>query len=223
MFNLKQLETLTKYKIKDQKLFKQAFTHKSFMDSKDNNERLEFLGDAILNFFVAELLFKNYSQASEGELTKKRSQRVSGASLAKLALDLKLNNYLKVGEKNLKNNSRILAGALEAYIGAVYLDSGAMAVKKLVKHLFEEKIKQNPIDTNYKSLLQEWCQKRYKQVPAYKVKEEKGVEHSKTFYIEVFMQNKLYGEGFNGQKKQAEQSAAKQALQKLKIIYTDPV
>ncbi|MCZ0932244.1 MAG: ribonuclease III [Oligoflexia bacterium] len=215
---MKPLEKLTKYKIKDQKLFKQAFTHKSFTKSKNNNERLEFLGDALLDFFVADLLFKNYLQDEEGELTKKRSQWVSGASLAKIARDLKLNNYLQVGEERFKNNSRILAGALEAYIGAVYLDSGMTAVKKLVKHLFEEKIKQSPIDTNYKSLLQEWCQKKYKQVPIYKIKEEKGVEHNKVFSIEVFIQNKSCGEGDSHQKKQAEQVAAKQALKKLKII-----
>ena len=215
---MKSLEKLTKYKIKNQKLFKQAFTHKSCIKSKNNNERLEFLGDALLDFFVADLLFKNYLQAEEGELTKKRSQWVSGASLTKIALDLKLDNYLQVGEERFKKNSRILAGVLEAYIGAVYLDSGITAVKKLIKYLFEEKIKENSIDTNYKSLLQEWCQKKYKQVPVYKIKAEKGVEHNKTFSIEVFIQNKSCGEGDSHQKKQAEQSAAKQALQKLKIL-----
>ena len=215
---MKNLEKLTKYKIKDQNLFKQAFTHKSFIKSKINNERLEFLGDALLNFFTADLLFKNHSQAAEGELTKKRSQWVSGASLAKTALDLNLDRYIRVGEKSLKKNSRILAGALEAYIGAVYLDSGLIAVKKMIKYLFEEKIKQEPIDTNYKSLLQEWCQKTYKQIPAYQIKQEKGEEHNKIFYAEVFIKSKLYGEGGSKQKKHAEQSAAKQALKKLKMI-----
>ena len=216
--NMKQLEKLTKYEIKNKKLFKQALTHRSFIKGKVNNERLEFLGDALLSFFIADLLFKTYPQAEEGELTKKRSQWVRGASLSKIALELKLDSYLKVGEKNLKNNPRILAGGLEAYIGAVYLDSGTIAVKKLIKHLFEKKIKQNPIDTNYKSLLQEWCQKKHKQVPSYRIKKEKGEEHNKTFYAEVFIKDKLCGEGFSGQKKQAEQSAAQEALQKLKLL-----
>ena len=215
---MKHLEKLTKYKIQDQKLFKQAFTHRSFSKSKINNERLEFLGDALLNFFVADLLFKNYSQATEGELTKKRSQWVSGASLTKIALDLKLEDCIQAGESSLKKNARILAGVLEAYVGAVYLDSGVIAVKKLIKHLFEEKIKQNLVDTNYKSLLQEWCQKKHKQVPVYQIKKEKGEEHNKIFYAEVFVHSQLYGGGYSSQKKNAEQVAAKQALQKLKII-----
>ena len=215
---MEHLEKLTKYKIKSQVLFVQAFTHRSFIHSEINNERLEFLGDALLNFFIADLLFKLYPQAEEGELTKKRSQWVSGASLEKIALELKLDNYLKTGEEKFKRNSRILAGCLEAYIGAVYLDGGLIAVKKLIKLLFEKKIKQNPIDTNYKSLLQEWCQKKYKQVPSYRIKKEKGEEHNKIFYAEVFIQDKVCGAGSDKQKKLAEQSAAKQALQKLKII-----
>ena len=215
---MESLKKLTKYKIKDQKLFEQAFTHRSFISSNTNNERLEFLGDALLNFFVADLLFKNDPQAEEGELTKKRSQWVSGASLAKTALEIKLDQYLKVGEEKFKENPRILAGALEAYIGAVYLDSGLKAVEKLVKHLFEEKIKQEPIDSNYKSLLQEWCQKKHKQTPVYKVKEERGLDHDKTFCIELFIKDKSYGEAFSRQKKHAEQLAAKQALQSLNLI-----
>ena len=215
---MKQLEKLTKYKIKDQKLFKQAFTHKSFLKSKINNERLEFLGDALLSFFVADLLFKVYPLAEEGELTKKRSQWVSGASLSKIALELELDSCLRVGEENFKSNPRILAGALEAYIGSVYLESGVTAVKKLIKHLFEERVKQSPIDTNYKSLLQEWCQKKHKQVPSYRIKKEKGEEHNKIFYAEVFVRNKLYGEGFSRQKKQAEQSAAQKALKRLNLL-----
>ena len=215
---MKHLEKLTQYKIKNQSLFKQAFTHRSFIKSKINNERLEFLGDALLSFFIADLLFKNYPQAEEGELTKKRSQLVSGASLAKIALEFKLDHYLKTGEESFKSNPRILAGVLEAYIGAVYLDGGFMAVKKLIKSLFEKKIKQNRADTNYKSLLQEWCQKKYKQVPSYCIKKEKGAEHNKIFYAEVLIKNKVCGEGSDRQKKPAEQSAAKQALKKLKII-----
>lgn len=215
---MKQLEKFTNYKIKNQALFKQAFTHRSFIQSDINNERLEFLGDAILSFFITDLLFKIYPQAEEGELTKKRSQWVSGVSLAKIAVELQIDSCLNAGEENLKQNPRILAGALEAYIGAVYLESGVIAVKKLIKLLFEKRIKDSPIDTNYKSLLQEWCQKKYKQVPLYCIKQEKGEEHNKIFHVEVVIQNKTYGEGVEKQKKQAEQSAALQALQKLKLI-----
>ena len=99
---MEQLEKLTKYKIKNQSLFKQAFTHRSFIQSKINNERLEFLGDALLSFFIADLLFKTYPQAEEGELTKKRSQWVSGACLSKIAFDLKLNHYIQTGRTQIK-------------------------------------------------------------------------------------------------------------------------
>ena len=216
---MKQLENLTNYKIKNESFFKEAFTHKSYVKSKINNERLEFLGDALLNFFIADLIFNKNLQDEEGDLTKKRSQWVSGSTLAKIAIELQLDSYLKLGENKLKKNPRILAGVLEAYIGAVYLDSDLTTVKKLIKHLFEKKIEeQQPIDNNYKSLLQEWFQKKHNQVPVYKIKAEKGEEHNKTFYVQVFIQNKLYGEGSDKQKKQAEQLAAKQALENLQII-----
>ena len=216
MEQLKQLEQLTKYKIKNEPLFDQVFTHRSY--SKINNEKLEFLGDAILNFLVSDLLFEIHSHLNEGELSKKKSQWVSGLNLAEIAKSLNFPDYMKTLNPSYKSNPRILAGALEAYLGAVYLDGGLSSVKKLVRRLFENKIKQDDMqDRNYKSLLQEWCQKKYKELPVYKTQKEEGEDHQKTFHIKVFLKEKLLGLGQGFTKKTAEQQAAQKALQKLSI------
>ena len=214
---MKKLQKLTSYQIKDQGLFEQAFTHKSCTKSKTNNERLEFLGDAVLNLIVADLLMEKYPQSDEGDLTKRRSQLVSGQTLAKKAEELDFSEYLKAGSQSYTKNPRILAGALEAYIGAVYLEGGFLSVKELIKFLFQKMIDQNILELNYKSVLQEWCQKKYKEPPVYKLSREKGWEHKKTFFVHVFIQNECYGEGSSYQKKQAEQEAAKEALKRLNI------
>lgn len=209
---------LVKYKIKDQDLLRQVLTHKSWTKSGTNNERLEFLGDAVLSLIIADLLMKKYPGVDEGELTKKRSRLVSGHSLAKLAIKLGFPDDLKTGVKSYKNNYRILAGALEAYIGAIYLENKFSLVKKRIEILFRDIIDQDLPELNYKSLLQEWCQKKYKELPVYKLKKEEGLEHKKTFFVEVFIKGADYGTGSSHQKKQAEQKAAQQALKKLKIL-----
>ena len=211
------MKILKKYKIKDQNLLQQALTHKSWTESKDNNERLEFLGDAVLNLVIADLLMKKHPQIDEGELTKKRSQLVSGQSLAKLAIELGLPDDLRIEVKSYKNNHRILAGALEAYIGAIYLENRFPSVKKKIEALFKNIIDQDLPELNYKSLLQEWCQKKYKEVPLYKLKKTEGLDHQKTFFVHVFIKGECCGMGSSQQKKQAEQEAAHQALNKLKI------
>ena len=213
------MKNLKKYDIKDQNLIQQALTHKSWTKSKDNNERLEFLGDAVLNLVIADLLMKRHPQADEGELTKKRSQLVSGQSLAKLAIKLGLPDDLRIGVKSYKSNHRILAGALEAYIGAIYLENAFPSVKKKIEAFFKNILDQDLPELNYKSLLQEWCQKKYKEVPLYKLKKEEGLDHKKTFFVDVFIKDKCCGTGSSLQKKQAEQEAAHQALNKLKIPF----
>ena len=160
---------------------------------------------------------EKHPEADEGELTKKRSRLVSGQSLAKLAIELGFPDDLRTGVKSYKNNYRILAGALEAYIGAIYLENKFSLVKKRVEILFRDIIDQDLPELNYKSLLQEWCQKKYKELPVYKLKKEEGLEHKKTFFVEVFIKGAGYGTGSSHQKKQAEQKAAEQALKKLKI------
>ena len=209
---MKQLE---KYPIKNEELLNQVWTHKSC--NKINNERLEFLGDAVLSLIIADWLMKKYPQACEGELTKRRSQLVSGSTLAKMATELDFSNFIKASESSFKNNPRILAGVLEAYIGAVYLESGLSSAENLIRSLFKDLIEQNLVVPNYKAILQEWCQKKYKELPVYQVQKEQGPEHKKTFTIDVFIQDRLCGTGSSPQKKQAEQFAAGEALKKLEI------
>ncbi len=214
---MKKLQKLTQ--IKDIKLLEQALTHKSWTKSGANNERLEFLGDAVLNLLIADLLMDKHPQLNEGDLTKRRSLLVSGQNLAKMAIELGFPEGLRAGAGAPlhKKNPRILAGALEAYIGAVYLEGGFAAVKELVKHLFQKMMDQDIPDLNYKSVLQEWCQKKYKEPPVYRLSKAEGREHKKVFFVHVFIQNERYGEGSSYQKRRAEQEAAKQAIKKLSI------
>ena len=209
------MSKLKSYKIKDAKLLDTIFTHRSI--AKQNNERLEFLGDAVLNLVIADLLVKQNPQDTEGDLTKKRSYLVSGLTLAKIAIDLNLPTQLKVREEAYKKNHRILAGLFEAYIGAIYLEAGFLDCKKMIQGFFKNLLTKDILDYDYKSILQEWCQKKYKEVPDYKIKKEEGQEHEKTFFIDVFIKNKICGSAFSRQKKQAERLAAKKAIQKLKI------
>ncbi|MBC6415316.1 MAG: ribonuclease III [Bdellovibrionales bacterium] len=196
-------------------LFKQAFTHKSFLESKENNETLEFLGDALLNFLVAELLFKKYPKGTEGDFTKKRSQLLKGSTLSKIAQDLEFYKYLRVQDKKDQKNPRLLEDALEAYTATLYLKGGIEFTRKWVQDLFEDYLEIS--DDNYKSFLQEWCQKNYQEIPSYVIKKKAGLEHSKTFYVEVFIKKKACGFGVGSSKKKAQQLAAKKALETLKI------
>ena len=200
-------------KLSGSELFEQALTHKGFLKSQNNNERLEFLGDAILNFLGAELLFKEYPHLQEGDLSKVRARLLSGATLAEIARELNFQDYLRVQEEEDKNNPRLLAGALEAYTAAVYLKGGVSSVRKWARFLFENRLDEE--DNNYKSKLQEWCQKTYQQLPSYRLKKCEGKEHHKSFHIEVFINGEPIAEGEGLSKRKAQQSAAEKALKKL--------
>ena len=214
---MESLNQKLNYTIKDKNLLEEALTHKSCKKISPHNERLEFLGDAVLNLVIANKLMKEFPRQNEGDLTKKRSQLISGQTLWGVGLDLNLNEYLKIGAKVNPKGKRILAGALEAYIGAIYLDSDFLTVQKIIENLFKEKINEDSPLVNYKSSLQEWCQKKHKTIPIYKVKKEEGPQHKKIFYINVFIKDDCLGSGSDYQKKQAEQIAAKEAVDKLKI------
>ena len=214
---VKSSDIIKKHKIKNQELFNQALTHRSYDKGQGNNERLEFLGDAVLSLLIADLLIEKYPLAPEGELTKKRSQLVSGQTLAQIAIELDFPQLLKTSKEEYKKNHRILAGALEAYIGAFYLERDLLSTKKLIISLFQKRLNQKIPELNYKAILQEWCQKKYKKPPSYKLSREEGLAHKKIFFIDVFVQDQHCGTGSSGQKKQAEQKAAQQAIDLLKI------
>ena len=215
----KSPETFMGYRFKDLSLFNEALTHKSYQKNP-HNQRLEFLGDAVLSLAISDMLMKIHPQSNEGILTKKRALLVSGKTLAELARDIRLDKVLKTSPAD-KDNPRLLADAFEACLGAVYLDGGFEKVKEIIESIFSEKIKAQIPSTDYKSTLQEWCQKKYQTNPVYRLKNAEGPEHKKVFFMEVVLGEKSLGEGKDTRKKDAEQIAAKKAIKTLKIPLLD--
>ena len=206
------------HSFKNPHLLKIALNHKSSYDKTcDHNEKLEFLGDAVLGLAISDLLMSTYPKKDEGLLTKTRSGLVSGATLTEIGRKIGISQCLNTGHKLDTENPRLIAEALEAFLGAVYLDGGFTAAKKVIQKLFKEKIHKKDFAVDYKSLLQEWCQKNHKVPPIYRVQKTEGPEHGKIFYMEVVLKDKPLGLGSNNRKKEAEQLAAKDALIKLNI------
>lgn len=218
------------YKIKDKKAFVNALLHSSFSNShKDDdfqsNERLEFLGDGVLNLAIGEFLYRRFPGNSEGELTKMRSVLASQKVLAKKGQELNLGRYVILGPGEEKTGGRekdsILADTLEAVIGAIYLERGPKSAKKFIEKniLNEYQIILSGFDVkNYKGELIEYCQQNHIRIPKYNLKEERGAEHLKIYIMEVKIKGEVLGIGEGPNKKEAEQKAAEMALRNLKII-----
>lgn len=222
------IEKKLDYKFKDRELLKTALTHSSFANetSVESNERLEFLGDAILGFVVADVLYKRYPDASEGKLSKKRSSIVSRMNFAHFARELKIDKHLHLGkgEENTGGRQREsnLSGTFEAVIGAIFIDGGYRKVYKVITKLLKSCLNgDEEIFKDYKTKLQEVAQRKFKKVPKYKVVLEEGPPHDKNFHIEVKLGRKTFGKGTGRNKKQAEQEAAKLGLERMdKIKHT---
>jgi ribonuclease III len=200
----------------------QAFTHRSWANesgsSLGNNERLEFLGDSVLGLVVAEYLHEELPDQPEGELARIKSFVVSEASLSEISRRLRVDNYILIGRGEEYSGGRskkaILADALEAIIGAYYLDSGFPAAKRFVEQLLVpeiDKVREDRHEKDYKTLLQEHVQKRMKTYPHYHVVQKTGPDHDRTFLIEVRINNRSFGQGRGKNKKEAEQDAARAA------------
>lgn len=227
---LNDLESKLDYKFKNKTLLKEALTHPSFQkrglkDKTTNNQRLEFLGDSILDLIVTEKLFRKLVSFSEGRLTKIKSVLVSKDTLAKWANHLFLGKYIILGKgEDLtggRKKSSILADSFEALLGAIYLDSGLKKAKKIISPFIKTEIEliiRGKHEEDYKTLLQENSQKEMKCLPKYCLIKEKGPDHRKIFCIEVRLKKITYGTGTGESKKEAEQDAARDALKKLKII-----
>jgi ribonuclease-3 len=210
------------YQFNTPALLVQALTHRSF--AANNNERLEFLGDSALNFIVAHQLFQRFSKLPEGDLSRLRAQLVKESTLSEIALSLELGDALKLGEGELKSagwrRPSILADALEAIIGAVYLDGGFASVESLILKLYQDKLAQiDPklIDKDPKSQLQEYLQGKKIDLPDYKVVSINGEAHAQIFKIECVIEKyaiSTLGEGTS--RRIAEQQAAQLALEKIK-------
>ena len=218
------LEAKLGYRFKEPSLLAHALVHRSWIAGKDipyteNNERLEFLGDSILNMLVTEYLYEKYPDAPEGQMSKCKSAVVSGHALAQTSVLWDLGNYLRIGKGEARmggrNKENILADAFEAILGAVYLDGGLDRVRDiLVRFHFPriESIVEGGDFVNHKSALLEVMQSKSKPLPEYKVVRESGPEHHKIFDVEVLLDGVVYGCGSGISKKKAEQEAAGAAL-----------
>ncbi|MEX2443704.1 MAG: ribonuclease III [Alkalispirochaeta sp.] len=203
-------------------LLNQAFSHRSYANEMGegiaNNERLEFLGDSVLGLVVAEYLYQELSDRPEGDLARIKSYVVSEDSLATIARRLRVDNYILIGKGEEHSGGRgkkaILADALEAIIGALFLDSGFKIARKFtLTSLIPEihKVLEDRHRKDYKTLLQEFVQKRFKAYPQYSLLKRTGPDHDRTFWIEVKVGGTVYGPGEGKNKKEAEQAAARLA------------
>lgn len=223
---LHNLEKLIGYKIKDPTFYVKAITHRSYSEFTDyhlrSNERLEFLGDSVLGLIIGEYVFKDFPNKDEGFLTKTRSQLVNRAALASAAARINLLDYMLVANNFVGNSDKgaqsIISNAVEALIGAIYLDAGLLAATKFVeKVIIDPGIKEGLflVDRNFKSQLLEFTQAHKLENPNYKLIKEEGPNHNKVFTIEVLVDNISYGVGEGKNKKTAEQNAAQDALVKI--------
>ncbi|HKQ33304.1 MAG TPA: ribonuclease III [Thermodesulfobacteriota bacterium] len=214
------IEKKLNYRFNNPKLLKTALTHSSYANetSVESNERMEFLGDAVLGFIVAGVLYELFPEASEGKLSKMRSAIVSRMNFAHFAKELKIDKQILLGrgEENTGGRKRQsnLAGAFEAVIGAVFIDGGYRKVHKVVTKLLKNCLNgDEEIFRDYKTRLQEVAQRQFRKVPKYKVVLEEGPPHDKCFHVEVKLGRKCVGKGVGSNKKQAEQAAAKEGLE----------
>ena len=231
---LLHLEKRLAYHFHDIHFLSTALTHRSYVNENrqldaSDNERLEFLGDSVLGLCISDLLIKKYLRSSEGDLTKMRSALVGEKNLAQLARDLKIGDCLLVGrgEENAGSRARdsFLANAFEAVVAAVYLDSCYDNVQSVVARLFEPLLEEKNLSSDYfdyKTALQEFCQRKYKTIPIYVVADSTGPEHAKVFEVRVVIVNKLTEIGKGTSKKEAEKKAAQKAWEELQDEENQP-
>lgn len=222
--NFENFEKETKITFKDKDLLEQAFIHRSYINENggatlSHNERLEFLGDAVLELVVTDFLYKKYPNYTEGELTALRSALVNAVIIAEVAHDVGMNDYLLLSKGEAKDNGKarqyILANTYEAYVGAVYLDQGfKVADEFIVRTLLikTDEIVNKKLWRDAKSLVQEKAQEYVQVTPAYKVLHESGPDHDRHFTVGIFFGANLIAEGKGKSKQEAEQKAAESAL-----------
>ncbi len=215
---------------RDPGLLKLALTHRSYLSvtgqsPRESNERLEFLGDSVLGLVTSEFLYRRHPDEHEGQLTKTKSLLVSKAILSRRALRMGLGRYVLMSHSEIESGGRqrlsILADAFESVLGAIYLDQGFETARGFIhKHLLadSDEIVADKRHTNYKSHLQEYVQSTYRTHPVYRIRSEYGPDHSKHFMVEVMVGRRTLGEGRGHNKKEAEQAAARDALESVKRL-----
>lgn len=223
-----KLQQITEVPVENPHIYIRALRHRSTLaddnySPTDSYERLEFLGDAVLDLIVTEIIFDLFPEEEEGFLTKLRAKLVKGDTLAEFARELDLNELLLLADRahgqGIEDSKSVLSDVFEALVGALYLDAGyrpaSQFVRKVIKRYINFDTIINTLD-NYKSLLLEFAQANKMDIPTYRVIEEKGPGHDKTFKIEVFVDSQPISTGMGKSKKKAEQQAARKALQILK-------
>jgi len=223
--DIKKFQEVIGYHFHDEKLLRQALTHSSFANEKhlkkhSDNERLEFLGDAVLEIISSEFLYKEYPDKPEGELTKLRASIVCEPTLALCTKDIALGEYLLLGKGEDQTGGRgrksILSDALEAVIGAIYLDGGFANAKEFIHKYILTDIEHKQLFYDSKTILQEIVQEKGTQPVEYVLIKEEGPDHNKNFTVDARVNGKVMGQGSGHTKKAAEQAAAYQAIRVLK-------
>ncbi|MEA1964530.1 MAG: ribonuclease III [Candidatus Aerophobetes bacterium] len=219
---LEELQNGLGIKFIDVSLLNQALTHTSYANSSKekntpHNERLEFLGDAVLEIVIADYLFHKYSNLSEGELSKLRSNIVSQETLSQFAREIKIGEYLLIGEnqEGIQSQDSLLADAYEAIIGALYIDRGLKITRRFILTSLIKKERELIEVNDFKSQLQEYTQSVYNSLPKYRILKKVGPEHHKKFKAVVEIKKKILGEGWGYSKKKAEKMAAQSAWEKI--------
>lgn len=225
--DLVELESKIKFSFKNKSLLTEALTHRSYLNENpghklSHNERLEFLGDAILELIVTYHLFFRYPEVEEGKLTLLRSALVNTKILAQTARKIGLQKHMLISKGEAQANGRametILADAFEALVGAIYIDAGQKAAQNLIERFLSPNlldIEKHRLYKDPKSLIQEIAQERHKLTPVYKILEEKGPDHQREFKVGVYFDNELKEEGVGFSKQEAEVDAAKKLLLKI--------
>jgi len=217
-----KLEKILGVKFKNTALLEEALTHKSYAMEKGGhvpfNERLEFLGDSVLSSAVAHYLFNRYPDVDEGRLSQLKSMLVSRPSLTVWGREIGVGKYLRLSDGENATGGRerdsIVGNAMEALLGAMYLEAGFERTQKFIDKLLAKR--KRLVTADHKSRLQEWAQKKYKIPPNYVVRRSFGPDHAKTFEIDVVISSEVLGSGSGKSKKEAEQSAARDALKHIK-------
>ncbi len=225
---LREIEEIVEHKFEDTSLIELAFTHSSYSNEMKlgklmNNERLEFLGDAVLELITSEFLFRKYPLKHEGELTKIRASIVCEHTLSKFAREINLGKFLLLGKgedsTGGRDRSSLLANTVEAIIGAIYLDAGYKKARKFIRKKLLVNIEDRSLFVDNKTYLQEILQKKSNKAIVYELVEESGPDHLKHFVMEVRHGDKIIGRGEGKSKKSAEQAAANDAINNLPEKY----
>lgn len=227
MSTLTELQETIGFPFEDDSLLREALVHRSYLNENPSfpsadNQRLEFLGDALLDFVAGDYLYRRHPKMREGELTSLRAALVKEETLARFAQTLDLGRYLYLGRGEEESGGRerpsLLADAFEALVGALYLDGGLKAAERFILRFLEPETERTVAQgelRDYKSLFQEETQRRFQATPLYRTIDERGPDHNKVFTVEVLIEEKVYGRGEGTSKRTAEQEAARQALEKI--------